>query len=151
MIMRNFGHIHKKHSEDNKYLVGFIFIIVGAILLGRNFHIIPRWISNVFVSWQMLLIVIGFVSIFVKKKLINGLVLISIGGIFLANKFFFFSPFQWQIIWPSVFVFIGILLVSNVIGERQRPNEFDKYRSFDVAETENDDFYGMDEENKNTI
>jgi len=149
--MRNFEHIHRKHSAESKYLVGFIFIIVGALLLGRNFHIIPHWISNVFISWQMLLIVIGIVSIFVKKKPINGLVLIGVGGIFLANKFFFFSPFQWQMIWPAVFVFIGVLLVSNVIGDRYRPNDFDKYRGFDIAEAENDDFYGVDEENNNTI
>jgi len=80
------------------------------------------------------------VSIFVKKKLTSGLILISIGGIFMLNKFIFFSPFQWQLIWPAAFVFVGILLVSNVIGDYIKPNSFKKRPSFELEDLEDDDF-----------
>ena len=139
--MHDCKQVHRKQKSDSKYLLGFIFIVVGALLLGRNFHIIPHWISNVFISWQMLLIVIGVVSIFVKKKLTSGLVLISIGGIFMLNKFIFFSPFQWQMIWPAAFIFVGILLISNVLGTYVKPNKFQKKRpSFELEDLEEDDF-----------
>ena len=141
--MHKFEHFKNKQDRDSKYLVGFIFIIIGALLLGRNFHIVPYWVSRVFISWQMLLIAIGFVSIFVKKKLLSGLVLIAVGGIFLANKIFYFSAFQWQIIWPAAFIFIGVLMVSNVIGDKHKQSDFNRYRGFDVAETENDDSYNI--------
>ncbi len=137
--MHDFEHIRGKHKSDNKYVIGFIFIIIGAILLGRNFHFIPNWISNVFISWQMLLIVIGIVSIFVKKNMISGLILISIGGIFLLNKFWFFSPFEWQMIWPAAFILVGILLISNVIGSKFKPNKFEKRWSFELDDLEEDD------------
>jgi len=146
--MHDCEHIRGKHKSGNKYIVGFIFIIVGTILLGRNFHIVPNWISNIFISWQMLLIVIGIVAIFVKKNLTNGIILISIGGIFMLNKFMFFSPFQWQMIWPAAFILVGILLVSNVIGSRYRPNKYNKHRSINLDEFEDDDFDMTDDNYK---
>ncbi len=147
--MHNFEHIRGRHKSDNKYVVGFIFIIIGAILLGRNFHFIPNWISNVFISWQMLLIAIGLVSIFVKKNLTSGLILISVGGIFMLNKFMYFSPFEWQMIWPAAFVFVGILLISNVIGRRFKPNIQKKKWSFELEDLEEDDDFikSFDDEN----
>ena len=147
--MHNFEHTRCKQKSDNKYVVGFIFIIIGTILLGRNFHFIPNWISNVFISWQMLLIALGIISIFVKKNMISGLILISIGGIFLLNKFWFFTFFQWQIIWPSAFVLIGVLLISNVIGSRYKPNKQKKKWSFELEDLEEDDDFinSFDDEN----
>ncbi len=147
--MHNFEHIRGRHKSDNKYVVGFIFIIIGAILLGRNFHFIPNWISNVFISWQMLLIAIGLVSIFVKKNLTSGLILISVGGIFMLNKFMYFSPFEWQIIWPSAFVLVGILLISNVIGSRYKPNKQKKKWSFELEDLEEDDDFINSFDNEN--
>ncbi|MEN8120263.1 MAG: DUF5668 domain-containing protein [Bacteroidota bacterium] len=143
--MHDFEHIHEKHKSDNKNIVGFIFIIIGAILLVRNFHFIPHWISNVFISWQMLLIAIGFVAIFIKKNLISGLILISIGGIFLMNKFWFFTPVQWQLVWPAVFIFVGILLIGNVIGDHQKQNRYNNHQNFELDDLEvDDDFYISD-------
>ncbi len=137
--MHDYKHVHKKH-KDSKYLIGLIFIVVGAILLGRNFQILPYWISKVLISWQMLLIVIGIVAIFIKKNLTSGLILISVGGIFMLNKFLFFSPFQWQIIWPAAFVFVGVLLIINVIGDYVKPSKLDKCKEFDLECLEEDDF-----------
>ncbi len=147
--MHDFEHIHKKRKSDNRYIIGLIFIVVGAILLGRNFHFLPYWVSNIFISWQMLLIAIGLVSIFVKKNLTSGLILISVGGIFMLNKFMFFSPFEWQMIWPAAFVFVGILLISNVIGSRRKPNKQKKKWSFELEDLEEDDDFinSFDEEN----
>lgn len=146
--MHKFEHVHRKHKSDNKYLIGLIFIIVGAILLGRNFHIIPQWISKVFISWQMLLIVIGIVSILVKKNLTSGLILISIGGIFLLNKFWYFSPFEWGMIWPAAFILVGILLIGNVIGGSYRPNKYNKHRSINLDEFEDDDDFDIYDDKK---
>lgn len=148
--MHDFEHIPGKYKSDNKYIIGFIFIIVGAILLGRNFHFIPNWISNVFISWQMLLIVIGIVAIFIKKNMISGLILISIGGIFLLNKFWFFTPFQWQMIWPAAFIFVGVLLVSNVIGSQYKPKKFDKRWSFELDDLEKDEDFDITNDNDKT-
>ncbi|OQY02548.1 MAG: hypothetical protein B6I20_06775 [Bacteroidetes bacterium 4572_117] len=143
--MTNFENIHRRHKSDNRYVVGFIFIIVGALLLGRNFHIIPHWVSNFFVSWQMLLIVIGVVFVFVKKNLTSGLILIAIGSIFLLKKFWFFTVFQWNMVWPVAFVFVGVLLISNVIGHRVKHNRYDKHRSFELDEFDNEDDFENNE------
>ena len=113
-----------EHSKEHKYVLGAIFILAGTILIANNFNLIPNYIANALISWQMLLITIGTIIIFTKKKLLKGLILIAIGTIFMMHKFFFFTVSQWQVVWPAAFIFVGIMLVLNVINEKSENNKF---------------------------
>ena len=111
-----------EQSKESKYVVGAILILVGSILIANNFNFIPNYISNALISWQMLLITIGTIIIFTKKKLLNGLILIVIGAIFMAHKFLFFTALQWKLIWPAAFIFVGLMLILNVISKKSESN-----------------------------
>lgn len=109
--------INKKHDKDNRSFIGVIFLIIGLVLLGRNFDFIPYHISYILFSWPSLLIVIGLLLIIVKKKSIGGLFMIGIGGIFLWDKLYPFSPTDWKIAWPAVFIFVGLAMVISYLNK----------------------------------
>jgi len=103
-------------TKKDKTFVGVILLIVGIILLGRNFHIFPAFITRIIFSWQMLIIGIGILMIVSKGKSVGGLFLIGIGSLFLWDKIVPFSHFQWQIAWPLLFIFVGAVLVLTYLG-----------------------------------
>ncbi|MDF1548082.1 MAG: DUF5668 domain-containing protein [Bacteroidales bacterium] len=105
------------HERDNRSFVGLVFLLIGLVLLGKNFDFIPYNISYILFSWQMLLIVIGILLITVKKKSIGGLFMIGIGGIFMWDKLYPFSPMDWKIAWPAVFIFVGTALVISYLNK----------------------------------
>lgn len=112
--------IDKKHDKDNRSFVGIIFLVIGLILLGRNFDFIPYHISHIIFSWPSLLIVIGVLMITMKKKSIGGLFMIGMGTIFLWDRLYPFSPMDWKIAWPAVFIFVGLALVIGYINKPSR-------------------------------
>lgn len=115
--------IDKKHDKDNRSFVGIIFLVIGLIFLGRNFDFIPYEISNIVFSWPSLLIVMGLVFVLVKKKSIGGLFMMGIGGIFLMDRLYPFSPDDWKIAWPALFIFVGLALVISYVNKPQHKNK----------------------------
>lgn len=111
----------KECGKDNRSFVGIVFLLIGLVLLGRNFNFIPYHISYILFTWQMLLIVIGILLITVKKKSIGGLFMIGIGSIFLWDKLYPFSPMDWKIAWPAVFIFVGTAMVISYLNKPSAP------------------------------
>jgi predicted membrane protein len=111
---------NKKDKKDNRSFIGIIFLIIGLIWLGRNFDFIPPHISYILFSWQMLLVGIGILMIVSKKKHIGGLFMIGIGGVFLWDKIYPYSPVDWSIAWPVVLVFVGIALIIGYLNNSKR-------------------------------
>jgi hypothetical protein len=54
----------KTNSSNAKRVVtGILFVIFGILLLLRNFYLLPPKIEDIFLSWPMLLIAVGLVSL----------------------------------------------------------------------------------------
>ena len=53
----------KNGNYDSRTFLGIIFVIVGTILIARNFGWLDYEISRYLISWQMLLIVIGLFNL----------------------------------------------------------------------------------------
>lgn len=97
------------NSWSNTILVAFIFILVGILFLGRNVGFISFSVFKQWVSWQMLLIVLGIGSL-IKRNTTSGLVLIAIGVYFMVP--FNFGWWYWlHTYWPVVFIILGIHLI----------------------------------------
>lgn len=95
-------------SWSHTILVALIFIVVGILFLGRNLGFISSSVFKQFVSWQMLLIVLG-ISALGKRNTTGGLILIAIGVYFMAP--FSFGWYWLQTYWPVVFIILGIHLI----------------------------------------
>lgn len=97
---------------DRRFWLGLIFVSIGAILLLDNLNILPYVVRDVLLSWQMLLITVGTYLILGRKKVEPGIVLITIGSIFLLRDFYYFRLRDiWPYLGPSIFIIIGGLLI----------------------------------------
>ncbi len=99
-----------RHGGLNIVVVAAIFIFVGILFLGRNLGFVDYGVFRIFVSWQMLLIVIGLVSL-TKRQSSSGIILIGVGAFFLIPRIMGVGHEWIGTYWPLVFVLIGILLL----------------------------------------
>jgi predicted membrane protein len=112
-------------------ILGIILILLGGLLVGRNMGLIPQTFHGIFISWQMLLIVLGAMSI-VKKQTFHfhGLALLCIGIFFIIPKLARVFPSTFHCIntdtfvsvyWPVLLIMCGLILVVHIpVSRRQR-------------------------------
>ena len=98
------------HNRSNGYVAAILLIIIGLLFLGRNLGIVDRSVLRIFVSWQMLLVVLGFWSIF-RKQYFGGIILLAIGCFFMIPKLINVNGNWMHTYWPLIFVLLGILLL----------------------------------------
>lgn len=114
------------YIRERKHLIGIILVVIGLVLIVDNLrftpHFIPWWIW----TWQFLLITIGVFSLLTSDKVGPGIVLISIGSIFLLSDILprewpaFFDLFSdnFSLFWTLVLIIIGASLIFRKRGER---------------------------------
>ncbi len=111
---RKTGH---SNETSNRLLIGVLLVIVGLILILRKSVFLPapleHFISHILFTWQMLLIVIGLISLNGAMNKTPGIVLIAVGGFFLVPQLFsdFFRSFNF--FWPALFIVVGVVLLIN--------------------------------------
>lgn len=107
------------HRLSGKWLIAFLFLASGVLLLARNFGWITVQLFSILVSWYMLLIVMGLFSLLVRHYF-SGLVLIAIGAAFLVPHL----ELSWlpqnagEIVWPTVLIIAGISFFFAHRGKR---------------------------------
>lgn len=115
----------KRDSDtSNKFIIGILLVIAGFILILEKTTILPapldHFIDDIIFSWQMLLIVIGIITLTGSGNKTPGIVLIAVGGFFLIPELFsdYFRSFNF--FWPALFIVIGVVLLINSrrLGER---------------------------------
>ena len=97
-------------ARSKKYLLGVIVIAAGFLLLLSNIGLLPYDLKHVLLSWQMLLIGIGIVSLFSSESRTPGTILILIGGIFILPRIFDLHFNVWHVFWPVILIGLGILI-----------------------------------------
>ncbi len=107
--------IDKKESSHRGRIHGtviaLLFIVVGLIILGHNLGWIGHSLYRVVISWQMLLIALGVLSL-IKKQNTGGAILILIGAIFLLPHLFVTQYYSFRTFWPLIFVLVGVILIA---------------------------------------
>ncbi len=102
--------------------LAFVLIAAGLIFLGFNTGVIPVAYKNIFISWQMLLIVLG-ISSFFKCHFWGGTILILIGGFFIMPEINSINP-NWigpfpadfvHLYWPVLLIIAGAIILLHWI------------------------------------
>ncbi|MCK9219463.1 MAG: DUF5668 domain-containing protein [Bacteroidales bacterium] len=109
--MEPHGDHHGNRHQTKKYTVGVIVIIAGLLLLLVNTRVLPYELHHILISWQMLLIGIGLISLFNNESRIPGTILILIGGIFILPRIFNLPFDVWHLFWPVILIGIGVLML----------------------------------------
>lgn len=107
----------KKSENSNRFLIGIFLILAGLILMVKKSTVLPepldRFIDEIIFSWQMLLVVIGVITLISSDNKTPGIVMVAVGGFFMIPELFtdFFRSFNF--FWPAIFIVIGVVLLIN--------------------------------------
>jgi predicted membrane protein len=102
--------MEKKHY-DHRLWLGAAAILLGLIFLANNFGILTYEIRHYILRWEVLLMVLGIVFITGRGKRSTGITLLVIGGVFYLRDFFNYDFNFWQIFWPSILIFAGLMMI----------------------------------------
>jgi predicted membrane protein len=94
-----------------KFAFGIVVIVAGLLLLAFNTGALPYSLKHILLSWPMLLITIGIVSLFGSDSRVPGIILISIGGFFLLPRLDIFHFNVVHLFWPVILIVIGLLIL----------------------------------------
>lgn len=96
------------HGRGGRVWMGVFLVAVGVVALLKSMMVpMPVWLY----TWQMLLIAFGF-FMGLRHGLRPGgwLIPILIGGLFLADQYFFQGQLRYHI-WPVVIIILGVLFM----------------------------------------
>ncbi len=101
-----------ENNDSKRLWLGIIFFLLGGMLLLDNLDIFYFHLPHYIFSWKSLLILMGLYFIFGRDKKGPGIILISIGAIFLLEDIFWWLHFDfWDVFLPGVLIFLGVALV----------------------------------------
>jgi len=100
----------RRHTASRRSW-GVVLILLGLVLLANVFNFFPYDVKHVVFSWEMLLIVIGVLSLINNRSLVPGLILIALGVFFMGNHFWEFPYYIRQAFWPVFILAIGLYLI----------------------------------------
>lgn len=106
--------------------LGITLMLIGLLFLGFNFGVIPLELKWLVFSWQSLLIFMGLVNL-IKRRLVFGVLLVSVGSFFLLPKIIatyptifpgFHGDFT-SIYWPLLLILAGVVVIlGKTMGPR---------------------------------
>ena len=102
--------IESKNKKSRSLLLGFIFILIGFLLVANQLDIVPMNLRGVIFSWPALLVLIGVFFVSGDNKA-TGYILMGIGGFFLLPRIFEFSIGFREFFWPSIFIILGLVIL----------------------------------------
>ncbi len=92
--------------------MGLILVIIGGFLLFSHLDIIDIELPRYIYSWKMVLVVLGFVLLLSEKNKITGVILLLIGGVFLATDVFDTSLREvLKFVLPLFLIVLGLIII----------------------------------------
>ncbi len=102
-----------QHPGGGHAFAGLILLLIGSIFLLNNLGVF--YIEDVRKYWPVLLIVAGVAHLFFSRHGARSFIwsgmLVTIGGLLLANNFGYIHVNVAEIIWPVAMIFMGILFL----------------------------------------
>jgi predicted membrane protein len=128
-----------QNNPMKKFAFGFVVVLAGALLLAFNFDILPMDWKHIIFSWQMLLIVLGVVSLIGREGRGPGLILVLIGGFFIMPEIFDFHISFVRVFWPVLLIVIGVMILFG--HGRHHNRRWHRHMGYNQGEANLDDGY----------
>jgi len=100
----------ERGNSNKRFYFGVILIAVGFIMILEKLELIPESVSDLLISWQMLLVGIGVLSLIGGNRG-RGIVLIVVGGCFMIPELITIPHEVRRIYFPLILVAIGIAIL----------------------------------------
>ncbi len=115
--------MERRGSEKRLYF-GIILIALGVILILERLNLIPESLADLLISWQMLLVGIGILSLIGGNRT-AGTILIVIGGFFMIPELITVPHELRRIYWPLILVAIGVAILLRQRDHHKLPTGAD--------------------------
>lgn len=99
-----------KQRTMKRVVFGLIVIATGVLWMMRNMGLIDDYTAGIIFHWPMLLLAIGFISLFGDSK-IFGIILMAVGGFYLASHIYEIPVEFRQVFWPALIIIAGIMIL----------------------------------------
>ncbi len=97
------------HETNKRVVLAGFLIIIGIVLVLRNFHIFP-YIPWLF-TWPMILVLIGVFILLTRQSVLAALIFVGIGLWFLLPDIFNIYIDRFWDLWPIILIAIGMSLI----------------------------------------
>ncbi len=124
-----------ERSGNKRFYLGVVLIAIGGLLMLQRLNLIPWDLAEMLISWQMLLVAIGAISLMNGNR-VWGVILIGLGVFFLLPEFIDVPREIRRLYWPFMLVLVGAALIYRQHGNRLHMPGGSVGKSFD----EFDDF-----------
>jgi len=104
-------------KRNSRALLGLILVVVGIVMIAGNLHWIPFEIRNWLFRWQTIVLTIGVILLVSKENKGPGLVMVIIGGFFLAVDLVDNAYYLHRLFWPSMIILVGLIFI--IRGNKQ--------------------------------
>lgn len=100
----------ERRKSDKRLYFGVILIALGVILILERLNLIPESVADILISWQMLLVGIGVLSLIGGNRT-AGTILIVIGGTFMIPELITVPHELRRIYFPLILVGVGVAIL----------------------------------------
>ncbi|RKE04840.1 LiaF transmembrane domain-containing protein [Marinifilum flexuosum] len=106
-----------EHRRNKSLFVGIGLIIVGVVVMLERLNFHSDFIWTWLYRWESILILVGLLSIVIKRKILGGFVAISVGAYFLLDEMIF-MPVNWEI-WflPIALIVAGVAYIFQPVSK----------------------------------
>lgn len=111
----------KDNNMTGNIYLGVILVMIGVLWLFRNIGWVGYGVWNFFMSWQMLLVVIGG-YLMVIKKWTAGIIIAGVGALFVFMDLLHVYISVSKVILPVCVIAVGVSLLVSKLGDRDRNN-----------------------------
>ena len=124
-------------NHNRTFGLGILIILAGIFILLDQLHFLSPTLSEIFISWQMLLIALGIYNLFFSESSKTfGQILLFVGGFFLLPEIFTLPHNFSRNFWPVLLIVLGIFILyrSGAFGKRPetaRPIDAKEMEYFD--------------------
>ncbi|MCK5823522.1 MAG: hypothetical protein KAG95_05935 [Bacteroidales bacterium] len=130
-----------RRSPLKHVVLGILFVIVGAVIIGNRMDFISDGLFHIIISWQALLIGLGIMQLTSNRRTFGGIVLILIGAIFILPKLIAIPVAYAHLAFPLILIVIGLLIIFRTIIFSRSGSHNDFHRRFADREIDfSDDF-----------
>ncbi|PKP24872.1 MAG: hypothetical protein CVU06_04550, partial [Bacteroidetes bacterium HGW-Bacteroidetes-22] len=96
-----------RHHSGSGIMFGILLLAAGFLLLLDRTGLLPGRVTEVLLTWPMILIVIGIVKLYRSCNSASGLIMLLVGVFFLLPKVFLLPYNFHHNFWPLILIIAG--------------------------------------------